>query len=178
MPVGAPSFSEALRMGAEVFHALKGTLHERGLATAVGDEGGFAPDLASNEEALKMLIAGHRGGRLPRPARTSRSRSTRPRARSTRTARTCSTARAARSSADELAAYWADLAGRYPIVSLEDGMAEEDWDGWATLTERLGEHAAARRRRPVRDEHGAPAARDRGRGRPTRSSSRSTRSAR
>jgi enolase len=124
-------------MGAEVFHALKGTLHERGLATAVGDEGGFAPDLSSNEEALKMLVAGieaagYRPGEdvaialdpaaseiyhdgayvLEHEGRTL--------------------------SAAELTDYWADLAGRYPIVSLEDGMDEEDWDGWRVLTERLG----------------------------------------
>jgi enolase len=137
VPCGAPTFSECLRMGAEVFHALKGTLHERGLATAVGDEGGFAPDLGSNEEALAMLVAGieaagYRPGEdvaialdpaaselyedgayvLEHEGRTL--------------------------SAAELADYWADLAARYPIVSLEDGMDEEDWDGWRVLTERLG----------------------------------------
>jgi enolase len=138
VPCGAASFSECLRMGAEVFHALKRTLHERGLGTAVGDEGGFAPDLDSNEDALKMLLAGieaagytpgedvaialdpaaseiHRDGAyvLEHEGRTL--------------------------SAGELADYWADLAGRYPIVSIEDGMDEEDWDGWRTLTERLGD---------------------------------------
>jgi enolase len=137
VPCGAPSFSECLRMGAEVFHALKRTLHERGLATAVGDEGGFAPDLSSNEEALKMLqegihAAGYRPGEdvaialdpatseiyhdgsyvLEHEGRTL--------------------------SADELSDYWVDLAARYPIVSIEDGMDEEDWQGWHTLTERLG----------------------------------------
>ena len=137
VPWGAGSFSECLRMGAEVFHALKGTLHERGLATAVGDEGGFAPDLSSNEEALKVLVAGieaagyrpgadiaialdpatseiyHDGAYvLEHEGRTL--------------------------SATELTDYWADLAGRYPIVSIEDGMDEEDWDGWRVLTERLG----------------------------------------
>jgi len=138
VPCGAPSFSECLRMGAEVFHALKGTLHARGLSTAVGDEGGFAPDLSSNEEALRVLVegieaAGYRPGEdvaialdpatselyvdgayaLEHEGRTL--------------------------SAAELSDYWADLVARYPmIVSLEDGMAEEDWDGWRTLTERLG----------------------------------------
>jgi enolase len=137
VPCGAGTFSECLRMGAEVFHALKRTLHERGLATAVGDEGGFAPDLSSNEEALKMLLAGieaagyepgedvaialdpaaseiHRDGAyvLEHEGRTL--------------------------SAPELTGYWADLASRYPIVSIEDGMGEEDWDGWKMLTERLG----------------------------------------
>jgi enolase len=138
VPVGAPSFSEALRTGAEVFHALKRTLHERGLSTAVGDEGGFAPDLESNEAALEALIsgiqaAGYRPGedvaialdpatseihvdssyRLEHEGRTL--------------------------SSEELAAYWAEMAERYPIVSIEDGMDEEDWDGWKMLTERLGE---------------------------------------
>jgi enolase len=138
VPWGARSFSECLRMGAEVFHHLKKTLHDRGLGTAVGDEGGFAPDLASNEAALEVLMAGIRaagytpgedvaialdpatseiydGGRyvLEHEGRSL--------------------------SAAELADYWADLAARYPIVSIEDGMDEGDWDGWATLTQRLGE---------------------------------------
>jgi enolase len=137
VPCGAETFSECLRMGAEVFHALKRTLHERGLSTAVGDEGGFAPDLGSNEEALRMLVAGieaagYRPGEdvaialdpatseiyadgayvLEHEGRTL--------------------------SAGELTDYWADLVSRYPIVSLEDGMDEEDWEGWSTLTERLG----------------------------------------
>jgi enolase len=139
VPCGAESFSECLRMGAEVFHALKRTLHERGLATAVGDEGGFAPDLSSNEEALEMLVAAidaagfapgsdiaialdpatseiYRDGAyvLEHEGRTL--------------------------SAAELTDYWVDLVARYPIVSIEDGMDEEDWAGWATLTGRLGEH--------------------------------------
>jgi enolase len=137
VPCGAESFSEALRMGAEVFHALKGTLRERGLGTTVGDEGGFAPDLDSNEDALRMLVAGIEaaglqpgedvaialdpatselygdgGYVLEHEGRTL--------------------------SAGELADYWVDLAARYPIVSIEDGMDEEDWDGWKALTERLG----------------------------------------
>jgi enolase len=124
-------------MGAEVFHHLKRTLHERGLGTAVGDEGGFAPNLESNEAALEALMAGikaagyqpgeqvaiamdpatseiHRDGAyvLEHEHRTL--------------------------SAEELAAYWTELTGRYPIISIEDGMAEEDWAGWSTLTDRLG----------------------------------------
>jgi enolase len=137
VPCGAASFSECLRTGAEVFHALKATLHARGLSTAGGDEGGFAPDLSSNEEALEMLIegieaAGYRPGEdvaIALDPATSEifdhgayvleheGRSLSP---------------------AELADYWADLASRYPIVSIEDGMDEEDWDGWKTLTERLG----------------------------------------
>ena len=125
-------------MGAEVFHELKRTLHEGGLSTAVGDEGGFAPDLSSNEQALEMLVAGieaagfragedvaialdpaaselYRDGAyvLEHEGRTL--------------------------SADDLMGYWVDLAARYPIVSIEDGMDEEDWEGWRRLTERLGE---------------------------------------
>ncbi|HEY4896865.1 MAG TPA: phosphopyruvate hydratase [Solirubrobacteraceae bacterium] len=137
VPYGAGSFSECLRMGVEVFHALKGTLHDRGLGTAGGDEGGFAPDLGSNEEALEMLVAGiEAAGYEPGediaialdPATSEifhdgayvlehEGRSL---------------------SAVELTDYWADLCARYPIVSIEDGMDEEDWDGWKTLTERLG----------------------------------------
>ena len=98
VPAGAPSFSEGLRMGAEIFHALKATLKERGLGTTVGDEGGFAPDLESNEAALEVLVDGDRGRRLRARARTPSSPSTRRPARSTasRTAPTCSSTRAAR----------------------------------------------------------------------------------
>jgi enolase len=137
VPLGAHSFRDCLRMGAEVFHALKGTLHERGLGTAVGDEGGFAPDLSSNEEALKMLIAGiHAAGFEPGkdvaialdPA--SSEFYSDGAYRLEHEGRTLSAA--------ELTDYWADLLARYPIVSLEDGMDEEDWDGWKTLTQRLG----------------------------------------
>jgi enolase len=138
VPCGASSFSDCLRMGSEVFHHLKRTLHGRGLGTTVGDEGGFAPDLESNEAALQALVEGiesagyrpgddvavaldpatsefHRGGAyvLEHEGRSL--------------------------SSAELADYWDDLAGRYPIVVLEDGMAEDDWDGWRTLTERLGD---------------------------------------
>jgi enolase len=138
VPVGAPSFAEALRMGSEVFHALKGKLHERGLGTAVGDEGGFAPDLDSNEAALEALIggieaAGYRAGddvAIALDPATSEifengSYELEHEGRSL--------------SASELADYWADIADRYPVVSLEDGMDEEDWDGWKALTERLGD---------------------------------------
>ena len=137
VPVGAPSFSEGLRVGVEVFHALKRTLHDRGLSTAVGDEGGFAPDLDSNEAALEMLIAGieaagHRPGddvAIALDPATSEifdngayvleheGRSL---------------------SSEEMAGYWAEMASRYPIISIEDGMDEEDWDGWKTLTDQIG----------------------------------------
>jgi enolase 1/2/3 len=137
VPVGFSSFSEALRAGAEVFHALKKTLHERGLATAVGDEGGFAPDLDSNEAALQVLMAGidaagYRPGddiAIALDPATSEifeggSYELEHEGRSL-------------SSAD-MAAYWAEMSSRYPIVSIEDGMDEEDWDGWRLLTDRIG----------------------------------------
>ena len=137
MPVGASSFSQALRWGAETYHALKSLLSERGLSTAVGDEGGFAPDLPANEDAVKLLVeAIERAGRSPGdevalamdPATSElwkdgayvlegEGRTLTP---------------------GELVDYWADLVDRYPIVSIEDGMAEEDWEGWAALTKALG----------------------------------------
>jgi enolase len=137
VPVGAESFAEALRMGAEVFHHLKKTLHARGLGTAGGDEGGFAPDLESNEAALELLMEGiGASGYVPGtqvaialdPATSELYRNGRYEL--THEGRTLSP--------EELAEYWAQLAGRYPIVSIEDGMDEEDWGGWKALTERLG----------------------------------------
>ncbi len=137
VPVGARSFAEALRMGAEVFHHLKRTLSERGLATAVGDEGGFAPDLRSNAEALEVLMAGIRAaGFVPGdqvaiamdPAASELYRDG--------TYRLASEDRSL--GAEEMVDMWATLAGSYPIVSIEDGLAEEDWEGWSTLTDRLG----------------------------------------
>lgn len=137
MPVGAPSFSEALRWGTETYHALRGVLSARGLSTAVGDEGGFAPDLASNEAAITLLLeaidsAGftpgsdiaialdpavseiHRDGsyHLDGEGRVL--------------------------TPDEMAAYWERIVNTYPVVSIEDGMAEDDWDGWAALTAAIG----------------------------------------
>jgi enolase len=139
VPCGASSFSECLRMGAEVFHALKRTLHDRGLGTAVGDEGGFAPDLASNEDALKMLVAGIEAAGY-RPGEDI-AIALDPAASELYDEGSYLLEHEGRAlSADELASYWADLTARYPIVSIEDGMDEEDWSGWATLTARLGEH--------------------------------------
>ena len=138
IPVGFSSFSEALRGGIEVFHALKRTLHERGLGTAVGDEGGFAPDLDSNEAALEALMAGiSAAGYTPGeqiaialdPATSEIEKD----------GAYVLEHEGRKLSADEMAAYWAEMADRYPILSIEDGMAEEDWDGWKTLTDRLGE---------------------------------------
>jgi enolase 1/2/3 len=139
VPVGFDSFSRALQAGCEVFHSLKKTLHDRGLGTTVGDEGGFAPDLESNEQALQMLVegisaAGYRPGDDvaialdPATSEIFKNGSYELE----HEGRTLSSA--------ELADYWADLASRYPILSLEDGMDEEDWDGWKLLTDRIGEH--------------------------------------
>jgi len=138
VPSGASTFAEGLRMGAEVFHALKRTLSERGLSTAVGDEGGFAPDLDSNEAALEALLAGiHAAGYEPdRDVAIAMDPATSEFYADgayvlEHEGRTLSAA--------ELTDYWADIADRYPVLSLEDGMAEEDWDGWKALTERLGD---------------------------------------
>ena len=138
-PVGAASFSEALQWGAETYHALAHILATRGLSTAVGDEGGFAPDLPSNEEAVRVLVeAIEAAGRVPGdevaiavdPA-------------SSELFKDGSYVLASEGrtlSASEMVGYWVDLVDRYPIVSIEDGMAEDDWDGWAELTAQLGDH--------------------------------------
>jgi enolase len=138
VPVGAPTFSEGLRTGDEVFHALKRTLHDRGLSTAVGDEGGFAPDLDSNEAALEALVAGIQaaGYRLGEDVAIALDPATSEIHEDgayvlEHEGRTLSSA--------ELTAYWEDLASRYPILSIEDGLDEEDWDGWKLLTERMGD---------------------------------------
>jgi enolase len=138
VPVGASSFAQGLRWGSEVFHVLQGILHGRGLSTAVGDEGGFAPDLGSNEEALGLLAeaiqaAGYKPGdqvaiALDPAVSELLNKDGRYELKSENR----------RLTAAELTAYWEQLANGYPIVSLEDGMAEEDWEGWKGLTERLG----------------------------------------
>ncbi|MCW3025049.1 MAG: phosphopyruvate hydratase [Solirubrobacterales bacterium] len=137
VPCGAETFSECLRMGTEVFHALKRTLHERGLATAVGDEGGFAPDLSSNEEALTMLLAGIEAAGY-RPGEDVAIALDPATSELYRDGGYVLEHEGRTLSAGELADYWADLAARYPIVSIEDGMDEDDWAGWRTLTERIG----------------------------------------
>ncbi len=138
VPVGASSFAECLRMGAEVFHNLKKTLKSRGLSTAVGDEGGFAPDLESNEAALQALVEGiEAAGYEPG---TDLAIALDPAASEIFDAGRYDLVHERRQlSSDEMAAYWADLAQRYPILSIEDGMDEEDWDGWKTLSDRIGE---------------------------------------
>ncbi len=141
MPLGAPSFGEALRMAAETFVALRTVLTERNLAIGVGDEGGFAPDLGSDVEALDLLLtaierAGYRAGEEiaialdPAASELFRDDGQYHFAKSSAGTRTPS----------ELAGLLDDWVDRYPIVSIEDGMAEDDWEGWKTLTDRLGEH--------------------------------------
>jgi enolase len=138
VPVGASSFSECLRMGTEVFHHLKKWLHEQGKGTAVGDEGGFAPDLASNEAALGALIAGIEAAGYEPGAEIAIALD--PAASEIYENGSYALTHEGRTlSSTELADYWKDLCDRYPIVSIEDGMDEEDWDGWKALTERVGE---------------------------------------
>lgn len=139
MPVGAPDFSSALRMGAEIFHSLKGVLKKKGYNTSVGDEGGFAPNLGSNEEALQVIVeaiekAGYRPGddvllaldvassELFKDGKYFLDNEASP-----------------EKTADQLIDFYEDLVNRYPIISIEDGMAENDWDGWKKITERLGD---------------------------------------
>ncbi|HXQ19981.1 MAG TPA: phosphopyruvate hydratase [Acidimicrobiales bacterium] len=138
MPVGAASFAEALRWGAETYHVLGDLLDARGLSTAVGDEGGFAPDLPSNESAVQLLVeAIERAGRaLGSEMAIALDPAT---SELWRDGRYVLAGEDRSLGADELAAYFADLVARYPIVSIEDGMAEEDWDGWASLTDALGD---------------------------------------
>ena len=135
VPLGADSFAEGLRIGAETFHALKGLLKERGLVTAVGDEGGFAPDLASNEEAITAILeaadrAGHRDAIAIAIDAASTEVYADGRYRLAGEGRELATA--------EMVDYLVELCDRHPIVSIEDGLAEDDWDGWQLLTERLG----------------------------------------
>ena len=134
VPGGAGSFAEGLRIAVEVFQTLKALLEERGLATAVGDEGGFAPDFGSSEEAIEAILeaterAGHREriGIALDPAMTELYADERY------------TFEGKEEASDELAGYWADLVDRYPIVSIEDGAAEDDWAAWKGLTEKLGD---------------------------------------
>lgn len=137
IPAGAPSFSEAVRYGAEVFHCLKAVLHKRGLNTTVGDEGGFAPDLPSNEAALEVILeaitaAGYKPGKDIYIGLDPASSEFYQEGKYHLTAenRVLSSA--------EMVDYYADWVRQYPIISIEDGMSEGDWNGWAQLTERLG----------------------------------------
>ncbi len=139
MPVGASSFSEALRWGVETYHALKGVLSERGLSTSIGDEGGFAPNLGSNEEALELLMfAIEKAGLTPgtdiglaMDVASSEFYID---------GEYCLAGEDRKLSSDGMVELLADLVDRYPIVSVEDGMDEEDWDGWAAHTKAMGDH--------------------------------------
>ena len=138
MPVGAASFSEALRWGTQTYHTLKKVLHDKGLATAVGDEGGFAPDLDSNEDAIKLLMeAIEAAGFTPGddiaialdPAVSEIYRD----------GMYHLDGEGKVLSTDEMAAYWTRIVDTYPIVSIEDGMQEDDWDGWVAMTAAVGD---------------------------------------
>jgi enolase len=135
MPVGAASFSEALRWGAECFHALRGLLHEKGLATGVGDEGGFAPEIATGAEALEWLLRAIEAAGLVPGDEVALAMD--PAMSELHTGDVYRLEGADRSP-DDVVAYFADLVGRFPIVSLEDGLDQDDWDGWATMTRELG----------------------------------------
>jgi enolase len=134
VPVGAPTFAEGLRLGAEVYHALKKVLGDRGLATGVGDEGGFAPDLESSEAAIEAILeaaerAGHRDAvAIALDPATSEIFSD-----------GVYRFEGREKTSSEMPGFWAELVARYPIVSIEDGLAEDDWDAWAQLTRELGE---------------------------------------
>jgi enolase len=141
MPKGAPSFAEALRYGAEVFHALKSVLHDRGLSTAVGDEGGFAPKLKSAEDALECIAiavekAGYKFGEQIFVALDPAASEFFDREQN---AYVFKKSDGSKRSADELIDYYESLTRRFPIISIEDGCAENDWDGWKKMTTRLGD---------------------------------------
>ncbi|MCH2136050.1 MAG: phosphopyruvate hydratase [Phycisphaerales bacterium] len=145
-PVGFSTFHEALRAGTEVYHELKSVLHERGLSTAVGDEGGFAPDLKSNEEALEVIAAavdrspyefGEQIVICLDPATSELANEAAAKGKEGYCFFSSDPDRVV--SSDDLIDMWADWCERYPIASIEDGLSEEDWDGWARLTERLGD---------------------------------------
>ncbi len=141
LPVGAPSFTEALRMGAETFHALKAVLHKQGLQTAVGDEGGFAPSLRSNEEAMEVILegivkAGYRPGKdiaIAIDAAASEFYSRRKKK------YILGAEKKPEMSAEQLIALYSDWVGKYPLISIEDGLDESDWKGWKKLTRALGD---------------------------------------
>ena len=136
VPAGADTFAEGLRIGAEVFHALKGVLHERGLSTGVGDEGGFAPELDSTDGAIEAILeAAERAGHRDRVAIALDPASTEL----YRDGAYVFERQGGTRDADAMVDMYAELADRYPLVSIEDGLAEDDWAGWKTMTERLGE---------------------------------------
>jgi len=154
MPVGAPSFSEALRWGVEVFHALKAALKKHGYSTAVGDEGGFAPNCKSNEEAIQIVLeaigaAGYKAGEQVSIALDPASSEFYDKSSGKYVFKKSD--KSAHSSA-EMAAYWTAWAERYPIVSIEDGMAEDDWVGWKQLTQSVGSKSSKKKIQLVGDD--------------------------
>jgi enolase len=154
MPVGAPSFSEALRWGVEVFHALKAALKKHGYSTAVGDEGGFAPSCKSNEEAIQIVLeaitaAGYKPGEQISIALDPAASEFYDKASGKYVFKKSD--KSVHSSA-EMAAYWTSWVEKYPIVSLEDGMAEDDWSGWKTLTQNVGSKTSKKKIQLVGDD--------------------------
>ena len=140
MPVGAKTFKQALRMGTEIFHNLKAVLKEKGLSTSVGDEGGFAPNLTSNEEALATIViaiekAGYKPGKDIMLAIDTAASGMYDESKKTYTLK----GEGRVLSVEEMVDYYVDLVNKYPIISIEDGLAEDDWDGWKLLTEKLGD---------------------------------------
>jgi len=154
MPVGAPTFSEALRWGAEIFHALKTTLKKHGYSTAVGDEGGFAPSCKSNEEAVQIVLeaisaAGYKSGDQVSIALDPASSEFYDKASGNYIFKKSD--KSVHSSA-QMAVYWSSWVERYPIVSIEDGMAEDDWSGWKSLTQSIGSKSSKRKIQLVGDD--------------------------
>jgi enolase len=154
MPIGAPNFAEALRWGVEIFHALKAALKKHGYSTAVGDEGGFAPSCKSNEEAIQIVVgaisaAGYKPGEQVSIALDPAASEFYDKASGKYVFRKSD--KSAHSS-DAMVDYWADWVGKYPIVSIEDGMGEEDWPGWKKLTQKLGAKSSAKRIQLVGDD--------------------------
>jgi enolase len=154
MPVGAQKFSEALRWGVEVFHALKGALKKHGYSTAVGDEGGFAPSCKSNEEAIQIVLeaiasAGYKPGEQVSIALDPASSEFYDKASGNYIFKKSD--KSTHSSA-QMAAYWTNWAEKYPIVSIEDGMAEDDWTGWKSLTQSIGSKSSKKRIQLVGDD--------------------------
>jgi enolase len=154
MPVGAPSFSEALRWGVEVFHSLKGALKKHGYSTAVGDEGGFAPSCKSNEEAIQIVLeaitaAGYKPGEQISIALDPASSEFYDKASGNYVFKKSD--KSTHTSA-QMAAYWTTWAEKYPIVSIEDGMAEDDWSGWKSLTQSIGSKLSKKKIQLVGDD--------------------------
>jgi len=154
MPIGAPSFSEALRWGVEIFHALKSALKKRGYSTAVGDEGGFAPSCKSNEEAIQIVLeaiaaAGYKPGEQVSIALDPASSEFYDKAKGKYVFKKSDKSE---HSSPEMAAYWTSWTEKYPIVSIEDGMAEDDWAGWKQLTQNVGSKSSKKKIQLVGDD--------------------------